>query len=603
LPAFDDNDLDRIRQAISIADLIGGYVQLKQRGTGDFWGRCPFHGEKTASFHVRADRGMFHCFGCGKGGNVFTFLMEIEHLSFGEAVRLLSDRAGISLRSQSGASGARQRDEKEQMAAVNAFAVKWFHERLITGTPSASARRALEYLTGRGLGRETIVRFKIGWAEPEWDAFSRAANKTGYRDDLLVASGLAYRRRDGSGVVDRFRARIIFPIHSITDRAVAFGARRVEGITPDDDEAKYLNSPETPLYHKGEHLYGLDIARDAIKSAGNVFIVEGYLDLLALVRGGFPNAVASLGTALTRRQAQLLERYASRAVVVYDGDDAGIAAAARAGDLLTESGIEAHIVRLPEGEDPDSILRSNGPEALGEALARPLSLVNFRLEAAGFHRSLPPSVQIRAVRDILGAVAGVVDPVRRDLLLGELQQATGLTRNTLDRALSDIPKPDAPSPDGTAATPAPDFGPEFTGERDLIVSLLRHPEFLNVAMREVTSAHFEQTQLKALYARLESAFLRGEAIDSAALFEATADPAVKQLISRAAVEMSENAEPGSAERAVRDAAKSILRRSLRRRHNELRIAVATAERNHLPTADLMREMIALQRQMRELSAG
>lgn len=597
-PYFDDSDIEKVRQATDIAELIGGYVTLKRKGAADLWGRCPFHSEKSASFHVRSDRGMFHCFGCGKGGNAVTFLMEIERLTFQEAVKFLAERAGIPLTVVAGRDGGAGGQERERLFHACGLAARWFHERLTSTPRSHEAQGAFEYLAGRGIGLEIIRRFQIGFAEAGWDALVSFAARSGVGGDSLFHAGLASQRRDGSGFVDRFRARVVFPIVSLSGKPVAFGARRIEGITPAEDDAKYVNSAETAIYHKGEHLYGLLAARDDIRRAGMAYLVEGYIDLTALVQAGVLNGVASLGTALTEAQARLLGRFAGRVCVVYDGDAAGVTAAIRAADVLTLAGLEVRMAMLAAGDDPDSLLHRDGREALLEALRQERSFVQFRLDAAGADRRLGQAELLTAVRGVIETIRAVGDPLQRELLLEELAARTGLRRDAIERAAAGAARI---SPEVAFVKSGLAVTPDQVAERDLLKALLGHPELIPEAMERVAADQFENPLLKALYLSLEQAFFSGAAPDIRALPDYVADPAQKAFIADAAL-AGGSITLEDARTALLDCVRQFERRTLMRKRESLEQDIRSAE-NGTSARHLLGRLAELNRQLNALQSS
>jgi len=594
---FDEADLERVRQAIDIAELIGGYVSLKRRGQGDFWGQCPFHSEKSASFHVRTDRGMYHCFGCGKGGNVFSFLMEVERLSFNEAVRFLAEKAGVPLPERQATPGnAAASSERDRLFIANSVAERWFHERLAKTPRSREAEKALEYLSGRGINLEIINRFKIGFSEVDWEGLVKYASRSGVGGDALAEAGLANRRKDGSGFFDRFRARVMFPIQSLSGKAIAFGGRRIEGITPEEDQAKYVNSPETAIYRKGEHLYGLYTAREEIRRAQTAYLVEGYIDLLALVQAGILNGVASLGTALTENQAKLIGRFTGRVIVVYDGDTAGINAAVRAADVLTVAGIEVRMAPLPEGEDPDSLLRKLGAEALKATLERNQSFVQFRLAAAGAKGGMGQNELLTISRSLLETIQSVRDALQRDLLISELSDRTGLRREALDSVVR-VARPRAeelpPTKEGLVV------GSDEVAEQGLLKEVIGTPHLIPEAMESITPEHFTNPLLKSLYLALEEAFLSGGTTHVAALSDRIADPMLKAFIAEAAL-ARENVDPEKAGEGVRDCIRTLIRRELLRRRSELKNMLRDALETGAETRPINIELNDLNRQINSL---
>lgn len=361
---FDDSLIDRIRTSADIFDLVSGYVQLKRSGQ-NYRGLCPFHSEKTPSFNVNPGKQIFKCFGCGVGGDVFQFLMEIEGLSFPEAVRLLAERNAIPLP----ASGVRERksaDDRKRLYALMTEAALFFRRNL---KPNSAPHR---YLTARRIEPPVQAGFGLGYA-PGNLALLHHLKELGYSDAEMELCGLVKKSEAGK-ISDKFWRRVVFPIRSLSGQTIAFGGRVL-----DDGFPKYLNSPETPLYHKSDHLYGLDVAREEIRKRDVALLVEGYFDCIVPHQFGFCNTVASLGTSLTDAQIRLLGRFTRKVVISFDSDSAGLSAALRSIDLFLQQGFHVNVLQLPEGTDPDSFLRTHGAEAFRELLQSSAPCMEFVL--------------------------------------------------------------------------------------------------------------------------------------------------------------------------------------------------------------------------------
>ena len=391
MPRFSQEYLDRVRQANPIDEVIGERVALQKNGK-NFKACCPFHNEKTPSFYVTPDRGIFKCFGCGKGGNVFQFLIEYEGLSFPEAVTQLAERANIPPEGGQGLDDSalariseRQRRHK-RLALINKTALEFFQKILMTPRGAAGQK----YLAERGVSEEAIRAFRLGFAPDAWDELCAQLRKAGYKDEELIASGVALEGAEGKTCYDRFRNRVIFPIWDHAGEVVAFGGRAIDGSEP-----KYLNTAETEIYRKSQVLFALNFAKDAIKnSRKTVLLCEGYLDVVMLAQNRFVNAVASCGTSLTGEQAKLLKRFADTCVIVYDGDAAGQKAALRALPLLQEAGLSVYVAPLSGNEDPDSFLRKFGSDAFKEVLNKRVPGFTFAMNSLSSNRDLT-SVQER----------------------------------------------------------------------------------------------------------------------------------------------------------------------------------------------------------------
>jgi DNA primase len=365
--AIVDEDIERVREASPLAEVVQQYVALRRVGR-NWVGLCPFHAERSGSFNVREETGRYKCFGCGAGGDVFRFVQEIEHLEFVAAVELLAGRAGIQLRYTTGGESADRQRRKQLIEVVNR-AADWFHQRLLN---APDARAAREYLRGRGLAGDVARRFRLGWAPDDWDALSRGL---GVPADLLRETGLAFTNRSGR-VQDAFRGRVMFPITNESGDTVAFGGRILPGSS---DPAKYKNSPETTVYSKSKVLYGLSWAKADIVTHDQVIVCEGYTDVIGFHRAGIDRAVATCGTALTEDHVRLLTRFAKRVVLAFDADAAGQGAAARFYEWEQRYDMAVSVVRLPEGMDPGE-LAGRDPDALRSAVEGADSFLGFRLQ-------------------------------------------------------------------------------------------------------------------------------------------------------------------------------------------------------------------------------
>ncbi len=362
-----DSTLEEIKGRIDIVEMISDYVHLKKSGQ-NWKGLCPFHTEKTPSFMVSPAKQIFHCFGCGSGGDIFTFLTKYESLTFPEALSMLAKRAGVTLKVSQ--KSAVQAGEKETLLNMHKDAADFFRQSLTANGKAAA------YLKDRGIDRKSLDDFGIGYSPKSWNGLLNHLSRKGYKPEMIKKSGLVVQGNKGQ--YDTFRDRIMFPIHDLKGDVVAFGGRSMDGSEP-----KYLNSPETPIFNKGRVLYGLALAKDSIKKNGNALFMEGYLDVIAAHMFGFTHAVAALGTALTPDHGRLIKRFVEDVIIVFDSDQAGIKASKRAAGVLLESGLEVNMLSVPENEDPDSFLRINGKEAFEELLKEPVSVIDFFVKHGG----------------------------------------------------------------------------------------------------------------------------------------------------------------------------------------------------------------------------
>jgi DNA primase len=503
-----DNKIAEIRGAVDIVDIISESVLLKKAGK-NFLGLCPFHSEKTPSFTVSPDKQIYYCFGCGAGGNVFSFVMKRDGMAFGEAARSLARRGGVDLPEKPLSPVARKRaGEKEQLIAANRLALEFFR-RSLQDRPEGKAAR--DYLLRRGLSQQTIEEFQIGYAPQGWDHLTRHLAAKRVPPPVIEKSGLAVPRKDGSGRYDRFRDRVMFPIFDEASRLVGFGGRVIAEGTP-----KYLNSPETPVYIKRRVLYGLDRAREACRSAGSVFIVEGYLDLIALHQGGIRNAVATLGTSLTVEHIRLLVRYARQLVLVYDSDEAGIRSAHRCvelfwkehvdfsrGDVFREERADTLILVLPEGHDPDSFVTRHGADAFRKLAASAPGIITFLIESAVSRHGLSTEGKLHIISEVLPFLLNINDRIAQALYVQKLAERTGLPERVIQQRLVEL---DGKKRAGTPAASAPGrletgsrTGPgEGRFEQRIVAMMLQFPAIIpDIASRDIF-AYFETSPLRAV---------------------------------------------------------------------------------------------------------
>lgn len=425
-----DDVINQIRDRVDIAEIVGQHVALTRAGQ-NLKGLCPFHQEKSPSFTVSSSRQIFHCFGCGAGGNVYTFLMRLTGAPFPEIVRDLGRKVGVDVPESTGGYSNEARTQLSRLERLNAAAGAWYR-RMLTEEPACAQARA--YLDSRGIQPHTIAQFNIGYAPPEWDGLTKAMLKEGFAPADLVAAGLSVPRDQSgsqktavSGHYDRFRSRIMFPITDLRKRVVAFGGR-VLG----DGMPKYLNSPETPLFKKGQTLFALDTAREAAGQQQTLIIVEGYFDAVALHQAGIRHVAATLGTALTPDHISVIRRFASNIVLLFDPDQAGVRAALRSLDLFVNSGLSVKVVSLPEGHDPDTYVRQHGAEGFAALHRAAPSLLDFAIEHS-LRTAESGSVEdrIRAVDAVLRILQKSAHPIEREERIRLVAERLGLSQQRL----------------------------------------------------------------------------------------------------------------------------------------------------------------------------
>ncbi len=456
--------INQVRDRVDIAEVVGHHVSLTRAGQ-NLKGLCPFHQEKSPSFTVNSSKQIFHCFGCGAGGNVFTFLTRITGTSFPEVVRDLGRKMGIEIQESAGQSGPLAA-QTARVESLNQAVVGWFRQNLDDPKLGEEART---YLAGRGMTDATLERFAVGFAPNEWDGLSKALMKQGFTAAELAMAGLTVAREHASGSYDRFRGRVMFPITDLRKRVVGFGGRILGEGTP-----KYLNSPDTPLFKKGQTLYALDLAREAVARLKTVIVVEGYFDAVALHQAGLTHTVATLGTALTVEHIQVLRRFASKVVLLFDPDQAGVRAALRGLDLFVNSGLGVKVVTLPDGDDPDTYVRKQGPEAFARLEEQAPSLLDFALE----HRlstaeSSTIEGRIRSVDDVLRILQKSEHPIEREERIRVVAERLEISQQRLIERYPALVQSEghrlAPV---QSADPTPAMFKGVSEERDLVYLLL-----------------------------------------------------------------------------------------------------------------------------------
>jgi len=424
-----DNKIREIAERLSILDVISPVVSLQKSGKS-YKGLCPFHPDKNPSFVVNPERNTFYCFGCGAGGDIYSFFMKFHRMTFPQALEELARRAGLPLERKEGVLSSQERGKHQAGVALNALASRFFHETLLK---SKDAEPARQYLRQRGIDPSIVSLYAIGYSPNRWDGLAQYLEKKGASLDLASQIGLVARRKSAGGFYDRFRNRVMFPIADAEGRVVAFGARSLG-----DDPPKYLNSPDSFLYRKGSFLYGLSEARKSIREQDVAILVEGYFDLLTMHQNGFSHAVAVLGTSLTEAQILSLRQLTRNFVLVFDGDPAGKKASFRnLGDFL-EKGISARAVYLPEGEDPDSYLRKHGREAFLSLLEQAKPLMELYLEdrLRGLRGDGRIENKLKVLREVLPLLIRIQDPLERNLRIQQLAEKAGVAEPFLREELS-----------------------------------------------------------------------------------------------------------------------------------------------------------------------
>lgn len=471
--AFPNAFIDELINKNDIEDVVSQYVRLTRKG-GNLFGLCPFHGEKTASFSVSQDKQIFYCFGCGKGGGVITFIMEIESLDFPDAIRFLAKRAGLAVPEDGGFESSYK--IKEEICDINKKAARFYYETL--QSQKGSAARA--YIEKRGLSRGTVTRFGIGASPDGWDSLITAMKAEGVSPQQLVAAGLAIKNAESGSIYDRFRNRLMFPIIDLRGSVIGFGGRVL-----DDSQPKYLNSPETAAFNKSKNLFALNIAKKS--KQGRIILTEGYMDAISLHQAGFDNAVASLGTSLTAEHAKLLGKYANEAVIAYDGDEAGQNAAKRAIGVLSKESISIKIIRMEGAKDPDEYIRKFGQESFKRLVERSGNHIEFRLSSIQSKFNLTADEdKVSFLKEAVELIAGLNTAVEREVYGTRVAEAAGVAYDTVkievDRALKKKLSSQKKKQEHLDLSPA----------------VTVQPKISSVKFQNVKSARAEQGLIKAL---------------------------------------------------------------------------------------------------------
>ena len=599
-----EEKIEEVRAAADIVDVVSGFVRLRKAGR-NFTGLCPFHREKTPSFNVNPERGIYKCFGCGKGGNAFTFLMEMEKVSFVDAVEMLAERYNIVL-TREGVARPETREEIEQMYEANRLAARFFYDTL-QGENGAVGRA---YFDKRGWSEATRRTFGLGFAPDTWHDFLNHARTANISDEVLEQTGLIVRKEGGS-TYDRFRGRVMFPIFSVSKKVLGFGARTLKG----DEQPKYLNSPETPVYVKSRVLYGLAQSQRAVRDADSVILVEGYADLISLYQEGIQNVVATSGTALTPDQVNLLARYTRNFYFLYDADSAGMNAMLRGIDIILESDCDARIVQLSAGEDPDSYVRKYGADKVRARLAEAVSFVDFvtsRFQSEG--RLESPEGKASVVHRIVELIAKMDDPIRREFYIRDISQKYGIYENLLYQELAKelratkreraAPRPAELIPQ--PVEPLPDTGEVPKEEKDFCTLLLQAPsELQSEVLHGIRSSHFRDARMQKLLHVLFEQEEHDGRIDADALWSYVEDDiAMHGLLADMLIERAPISERWAEEQVVRptdnrrlllDAYKRLLHRHVQQRRERLKEALrAEHETERQRTlAQALQDLIAL----------
>jgi DNA primase len=567
--SINEGKIDEIRRRADIISLIGEYVALKKAGK-NFVGLCPFHQEKTPSFTVSSEKQIFHCFGCGEHGDVFSFLMKINNLTFPEAVRQLAKKVGVDIPQR--ALSRKERENytiREQILMVNGFAAEYF----IGILGSQAGETARDYLKKRGIAEKAIEAFRIGFAEDGWQGLLDFLERKGISAEIAQQAGLVIPRSkdDKRGYYDRFRGRIIIPIEDSDGRIVAFGGRVM-----DAGEPKYLNSPESPVYTKGDNLFGLFSTKESIRSKGFAILVEGYFDLISLWSAGIKNVAATLGTALTRSQVDLLGRYTKRVAAVFDPDEAGRKALSRSLELFLAGNVQAMAVILPAGYDPDSFVRAEGRDKMEELVAGAQPMADYYIEEIlGNAGTLEEDRE--KLRNAVAFVKKIDDAVERNLFIKKISQKLNIDQDVLKSEVGRAFSHSQPPNVGRTLTQSTREHERL--ELSLIHMLFEYPEMISFIRDTGILTFFKSEELKTVGEMLlmNSEKKGGNNSNMLSLLDSIEDGPIKKDLYRLLIEDSPY-KGELKERLLSDTIKQIRHRWYKDRHRILKEKIARADK-------------------------
>jgi DNA primase len=541
-----EEKIAEVRERAGIVEVISDYMSLKKSGA-NFQGLCPFHGEKTPSFNVNPARGIFHCFGCGVGGNAVTFVMKMEGLSFPEAVKLLAKRVGVEIEDRPlSVTELRRKDEKEQQLGIVALAAGYYANILAHEPAGEDGRR---YLAGRGIDSSLFTAYRLGYAAESWDGLASFLKQRGVALEQVEKLGLIKRKSSGSGYFDLFRNRLIFTIANVYGQPIGFGGRVLDNSLP-----KYINSPESPIYVKSEVLFGADLAKQAMRELRAAVIVEGYFDHLAIYRAGIKNVVATCGTALTRGHLQVIRRYADKVYLLFDGDSAGGKATVRAMELILAEQMPCFVIELPPNEDPDSFLAKHSAAQFTELLDRSRPALDYYLRQLVAEEDTGNVAGKKAVADRFRVMLQkVADPVERDLYSRELARVLAVDIRTLGRV--------GQAAETGTATAAALRGTAGVAE-SLVALLFRYPEIAG-EFGKAGAAELLPAELRSVAVSIMAAAAAGEKPDCAGIIDAAAASGQLRSLAALLIDDSHLADIDDPGRALHDFCRSLEREALK----------------------------------------
>ncbi len=579
--------IDEIRDRADIVDIVSNYVPLKKAGIS-YKALCPFHSEKTPSFNVSPAKQICHCFGCGKGGNVFTFIMEIEKVAFPEAVEIVAEKVGYTIPRDAKREAGDGVPQKKRLFQINDFVAGLFHERLL----SEDGRDAREYVRSRGITDESVENFRLGLAPDSWDWLISSSTRPD-SIQLMERLGLILPRKEGDGYYDRFRSRLIFPITDGQGRVVGFGGRAL-----DDGEPKYLNSPDSPLFSKTNNLYGLDTAKVEASKTGAMMIMEGYTDVIMARQAGFANAVATLGTALTERHVQILKRFVERVIMVFDSDEAGRKASQRGIDLVLRGELEVRVAQMPSGMDPCDFIRSKGREEFAALIDQSGDLFDYKIGLARSRGEMDTvEGQSAVIDDVLSSVANFTlrDKPKQELLLKKLSREFGISEGAIRDRFGRVAARDARAVPGSKTGYTQRNAPREMGEWviELMLASPKHAELVS----ETGVINIVEAPLRPIVEAILSALDEGGGVlELAEVFSRLEDERLCGVLSRIAAEMPDDLD---CEKVYADIAAHLRKNQVAEEiEKQTEQLVRGGERTEEQEAEYLRKVADLKRQLK-----
>lgn len=592
--AYPDHWMSELLSKSDIVTVVSSYIELRPKGRR-LWGLCPVHGEKTASFSVSPDKQLYYCFGCHIGGSVIQFIMDVEHMTFHEAVEHLANRAGLAMPQEvNDAAMMQERAKRERLAEACQLAARFFMETLL-GEGGAAGRA---YLKKRDISSDAVKRFGIGYAPSEWEALKKHLGDKGFTPEELVEAGLLVKNADTGRTYDAYRGRVIFPIIAANGRVIGFGAR----VLNNEDKPKYINTGDTLLYNKRNNLYGLNLQKSG--KLTDLVMVEGYTDVIGLYEAGVTNAVASLGTALTQQQARLLKRYVGSVYIAYDGDAAGQNATIRGLDILTAEGLNVRVIVFPGGQDPDEFVRANGKEGFDRLKEEALSLNAFKLVALARNYDLSKETEREQYTMEACRFIGTLTPVERERHYQQLSKQTGYSMDTL-RAQGASARPDERQQPvtvkernaiGRRREAEPD-SERIRAENALLFHMLQSPLAVKLAQEQGLEKQFASEGMQTFVKALAEAYARGTEPNLPLLLSGM-DKEDAERVSAAIKDEAACTEP---EKAARDCLCRIEKCNLAEQIEEIKRQLVDPALSADQRAGYLREMQTLNLRMRGLS--